>query len=180
MTRRTCQEGCCAHHCTVWSAHQPPQKHPLCFIQRDMKAKTRCSCCCRCHDILAPRRWLTWSSKCTNTFPTNALRPSNHHFKRASGSEGRHAAHKRRCPPRATQGCADAEAKKQRNAIALIACALPRSTTKRTAPASAKFQLENVHIVRLVCFVRESTTTANSTVQPRKCRWLASNSPVPA
>ena len=103
-----------------------------------MKAKTRCSYCCRCHDILAPRRWLTWSSKCTNTFPTNALRPSNHHFKRASGSEGRHAAHKRRCPPRATQGCADAEAKKQRNAIALIACALPRSTTKRTAPCECE------------------------------------------
>ena len=91
---------------------------------------TQCSCCCRCHDILAPRRYLTRSSKCLNTFPTIALRPRKYHFKRASRSEGRHAVHKKRFHPQATQGCTHAEAKKQRNAIALIACALPRSTKK--------------------------------------------------
>ena len=49
---------------------------------------TQCSCCCRYREKLAPRRWLTWSSKCLNTFPTHALRPRNYHFKRASRSEG--------------------------------------------------------------------------------------------
>ena len=86
---------------------------PTLFHRGRHGGNTQCSCCCRYREKLAPRRWLTWSSKCLNTFPTHALRPRNYHFKRASRSEGRHAVHKKRCPPLATQGCNDAEVKTQ-------------------------------------------------------------------
>ena len=86
---------------------------PTLFHPGRQGGNTQCSCCCRYREKLAPGRWFAWTSRCMNTFPTKALRPRNYHNKRASRSEGRHAAHKKRCPPLGTQGCNDAEGKTQ-------------------------------------------------------------------